>query len=213
MADLPPMPPLSIAVLISGGGTTLQNLIDRIATGALHARIVLVISSRADAYGVVRAKQAGLPIGIFSRRDFPSTEAFSKTIFELCRQHGAELVCLGGFLHLLRIPKDFHGRVMNIHPALLPAFGGKGMYGRHVHQAVLAAGVKESGCTVHFVDNEYDHGPVIVQRRVPVLKDDTPETLAARVFEEECEAYPEAIRLYAEGKLRRPSVQQEKRNR
>jgi phosphoribosylglycinamide formyltransferase 1 len=213
MADLPPMPPLSIAVLISGGGTTLQNLIDRIAIGALRARIVLVISSRADAYGVVRAKQAGLPIGIVSRREFHSTEAFSKAIFELCGRNGTGLVCLGGFLHLVRIPKDFDGRVMNIHPALLPAFGGKGMYGRHVHEAVLAAGVKESGCTVHFVDNEYDHGPVILQRRVPVLKDDTPETLAARVFEEECEAYPEAIRLYAEGKLRRPSVQQEKRNR
>jgi phosphoribosylglycinamide formyltransferase 1 len=190
--------PLPIAVLVSGGGTTLQNLIDRIAAGALHARIVLVISSRVDAYGVVRAKQAGLPVGIVSRRDFTSTEQFSKAIFDLCRQNGAELVCLGGFLQLLRVPKDFEGRVMNIHPALLPAFGGKGMYGRHVHEAVLAAGVKQSGCTVHFVDNEYDHGPVILQWRVPVLKNDTPETLAARVFEQECDAYPEAIRLYAE---------------
>jgi folate-dependent phosphoribosylglycinamide formyltransferase PurN len=110
-------------------------------------------------------------------------------------------VCLAGFLQLLRIPEDFAHRVMNIHPALLPAFGGKGMYGRHVHETVLAYGAKISGCTVHFADNEFDHGPVILQRSAPVLTDDTPGSLAARVFEQECQAYPAAIRLFAEGRL------------
>src|SRR5262249_13978637 len=114
----------------------------------------------------------------------------------------AGLVCMAGFLQLVQIPDDFAGRVMNIHPALIPAFCGKGFHGRHVHEAVLASGVRGSGCTVHFADNEYDHGPIILQRVVPVLDDDTPEGLAARVFEEECEAYPEAIRLFAEDRLR-----------
>lgn len=191
-------PPVAIAVLLSGGGTTLQNLIDRIAAGTLSARIVQVISSKPDVFGVERAKRAGLPVEVLRRRDFPSVEAFSEQVFERCRRAGAGLVCLAGFLQLLRVPADFEERVLNIHPALLPKFGGQGMYGHHVHKAVLAAGETESGCTVHVVDNEYDHGPVILQRRVPVLPGDTPETLAARVFEQECEAYPEAIRLFAE---------------
>src|SRR5262249_1110183 len=126
---------------------------------------------------------------------------FGRRIFDLVRQSGADLVCMAGFLQLLPIPDDFRGRVMNIHPALLPAFGGKGMCGRRVHEAVLSAGEKGSGCTVHFAGREYDHGPIIVQRTVPVLEGDTPETLAARVFEQECEAYPEAIRMVAEGRI------------
>ena len=109
---------------------------------------------------------------------------------------------LGGFLQLVQVPDDFLGRVMNIHPSLIPAFCGKGFYGEYVHEAVLAMGVKVTGCTVHFADNEYDHGPIILQRAVPVLDTDTAEILAARVFQQECEAYPEAIRLFAEGKLR-----------
>ena len=131
-----------------------------------------------------------------------SADEFSRRIFEQVRPTGADLVCLAGFLQLLPIPDDFRGRVMNIHPALIPAFCGKGFYGHRVHEAVLASGVKFSGCTVHFADNEYDHGPIISQSPVPVFADDTPDSLAARVFTEECEAYPEAIRLYAEGKLR-----------
>src|SRR5262249_30692129 len=123
--------------------------------------------------------------------------SFSDTIFEHCRALSADLVTLAGFLKLLKIPADFAGRVMNIHPALLPAFCGQGMYGHRVHEAVLESGARASGCTVHFVDDQYDHGPVILQRVVPVLDDDTPETLAGRVFEQECEAYPEAIRLFA----------------
>ena len=126
-----------IAVFISGAGTTLQNLIDRIRDGSLPARIVLVVSSRPDTAGVERARAAGLPVQIVERKRFPSIESFSEHNFNLCRQSGARLICLGGYLQLLRIPDDYRGRVINIHPAFLPAFGGKGMYGRHVHEAVL----------------------------------------------------------------------------
>jgi phosphoribosylglycinamide formyltransferase-1 len=191
-----------LAVLLSGGGTTLQNLIDRIADGRLSARIVLVLSNHADAFGLVRAQEAGIAAAIVDRKDSQSNEEFSGRIFERIRQAKADLVCLAGFLQLLNIPDEFKYRVLNIHPALIPAFCGKGFYGHHVHEAALEYGVKVSGCTVHFADNVYDHGPIILQRTVPVLEDDTPETLAARVFEQECAAYPEAIRLFAEGLLR-----------
>jgi len=194
--------PIRLAVLISAGGTTLQNLLDRSADGRLRAQIVLVVSSRADAYGLTRAERAGVPAAVVDRKQCASRDEFSQRIFDLCRQAKADLVCLAGFLQLLPIPDDFLGRVMNIHPALIPSFCGKGFYGHHVHEAALEYGVKVSGCTVHFADNVYDHGPIILQRVVPVRDDDTPDTLAARVFEQECEAYPEAIRLFAEGRLR-----------
>jgi formyltetrahydrofolate-dependent phosphoribosylglycinamide formyltransferase len=194
--------PLRLAVLLSGGGTTLQNLLDRSADGRLTAQVVQVVSNRPDAFGLERAARAGVPAAVVDRRDCDSREEFSGRIFDLCRRAPADLVCLAGFLQLLTIPDDFAGRVLNIHPALIPAFCGKGFYGHHVHEAVLAYGVKVSGCTVHFADNVYDHGPIILQRTVPVLDDDTPDTLAARVFEQECEACPEAIRLFAEGRLR-----------
>jgi phosphoribosylglycinamide formyltransferase-1 len=194
--------PLPIAVLLSGSGRTLQNLLDRSADGRLPARVVLVVSNKVDAYGLERARKAGVPTAVVDRKSFSDRDAFSAAVFDHCRRAGAELVCLAGFLQLLRIPDDFAGRVMNIHPALLPMFGGQGMYGRRVHEAVLASGAKESGCTVHFADNVYDHGPIVLQRTVDVRPDDTPDTLADRVFAAECEAYPEAIRLVAEGKLR-----------
>jgi formyltetrahydrofolate-dependent phosphoribosylglycinamide formyltransferase len=194
--------PIRLAVLVSGSGTTLQNFLDRIKDGRLRAQVVLVVSNRADAFGLKRAEKAAVPAVLVERKDHPSREAFSQRIFDLCRQAGADLVCLAGFLQLIQIPEDFTGRVLNIHPALIPAFCGKGFYGHHVHEAALAYGVKVSGCTVHFADNVYDHGPIILQRTVPVAEDDTPDTLAARVFAEECEAYPEAIRLFAEGRLR-----------
>ena len=194
-------PPLRLAVLLSGGGTTLQNLLDRIADGRLRARIVRVVSSNVAALGLMRAEAAGVPTTVVERKKCTSRAEFSQRILDACRGDGAELVCMGGFLQLVEIPPDFAGRVMNIHPALIPAFCGKGFHGLHVHKSVLEAGVKVSGCTVHFADNEYDHGPIILQRVVPVLDDDTPEELAARVFEQECEAYPEAIRLFAEGRL------------
>ena len=133
---------------------------------------------------------------------FAGQEDFSRAIFDRCRQAAADLVVMGGFFKRITIPDDFTNRVTNIHPALVPAFCGQGFYGHRVHEAVLAYGAKLSGCTVHFADNQYDHGPVILQRAVPVLDDDTPETLAARIFEAECEAYPEAIQRLAEGRVR-----------
>jgi phosphoribosylglycinamide formyltransferase-1 len=196
------MPGPRLVVLLSAGGTTLQNLIDRLADGRLTAEIGEVISSNPDVFGVERARRAGLPTTVITRKDAGSREEFSRRIFDRCRTAGADLVCMAGFLQLLTIPDDFRHRVMNIHPSLLPAFGGKGYYGHHVHEAVLAYGTKVTGCTVHFADNEFDHGPVILQRTVPVLDDDTAETLAARVFVEECEAYPQAIRWFGEGRLR-----------
>jgi phosphoribosylglycinamide formyltransferase-1 len=194
--------PLRLGVLLSGNGTTLQNLLDRCAAGRLPARVVGVVASRPDAFGLERARRAGVPAWVVSRRDYASREAFSERILSHCREVDAQLICMAGFLHLLHIPEAFAGRVMNIHPALLPAFGGKGYHGLHVHKAVLEAGVKLTGCTVHFADNQYDHGPIIVQRAVAVAEDDTPESLQARVFAAECEAYPEAIALYAAGRLR-----------
>src|SRR5262245_33179489 len=169
------MSTIRIAALISGNGTTLQNFIDKIADGLLDARIVQVVSSREDAFGVVRAYKAGLPVSIVSRKECHSGEDFSRRIFDLVRKSQADLVCMAGFLHLLPIPDDFRHRVMNIHPALLPAFGGQGMYGQHVHEAVLNYGAKVSGCTIHFADNEYDQGPIILQRAIPVLEGDTAE--------------------------------------
>jgi formyltetrahydrofolate-dependent phosphoribosylglycinamide formyltransferase len=193
--------PIRLGVLLSGSGTTLQNLLDRCDDGRLDARVAVVVSSSAEALGLQRALRASIPAFAVERKACASREDFSARILEHCRQAGVDLVCMAGFLQLLRISDDFLGRVMNIHPALIPAFSGKGFHGLHVHRAALEAGVKLSGCTVHFADNEYDHGPIILQRAVPVLDDDTPEALAARVFAAECEAYPEAIRLFALGRL------------
>lgn len=192
--------PIRLGVLISGGGTTLRNLHAQIREGTLRAEIPLVIASRKTA-GVDKAAAAGLTCEVIPRREFPTTGEFSNAVFDRLRETEVDLAVLAGFLCRIDIPHDFEQRVMNIHPALIPAFCGKGMHGHHVHEAVLRRGCKVSGCTVHFCDNEYDHGPIIVQRTVPVLDDDTAETLAARVFEQECIAYPEAIRLFAAGRL------------
>ena len=193
--------PLRVGVLLSGSGRSLQNLLDLSAAGELPIEIKLVISSRTDAFGLERARTAGVPTCVIARRDTPA-ETFDQAITDALVQADVDLVCMAGFMSLWTIPERFAGRVMNIHPALLPDFGGKGFYGDRVHQAVIDAGGKITGCTVHFADNEYDHGPIIVQRTVPVLDDDTPKTLAARVFEQETLAYPEAIRLFAAGRLR-----------
>ncbi|MDB5325464.1 MAG: phosphoribosylglycinamide formyltransferase [Phycisphaerales bacterium] len=193
---------ITLAVLVSGGGTTLQNLIDRIATGELNARIGVVIASKPGIYGIDRATTAGLPIITVVRKEFPSAEAFSERIFAECEAAGADLVVLAGWLQLLQVPAKWDGRVMNIHPALLPKYGGRGMFGRHVHAAVLAAGETVSGCTVHFVNNEYDAGAMILQKTCVVDATETPEQLAHRVFECECAAYPEAIAAYAQGRVR-----------
>jgi formyltetrahydrofolate-dependent phosphoribosylglycinamide formyltransferase len=200
-AEMTPKPPLRLAILLSGSGRTLQNLLDRSADGRLPASVVLVISNKTDAYGLTRAERSGVPTAVVDRKQFADRDSFSAAIFSHCRSAAADLVCMAGFLQLLRIPSDYTQRVLNIHPALLPAFGGQGMYGQRVHEAVLEYGAKVSGCTVHFADNQYDHGPVVLQRAVEVRDDDTPDTLAERVFAAECEAYPEAIRLFAEGTL------------
>lgn len=191
---------LPIAVLLSGGGTTMVNLAERIAAGTLDAEIKLVIASNDKAGGIEKAKKLGLPCGVVKRKDFADSAAFSQRVFDRVRTAGCDLACLAGFLSLLVIPDDFRGRVMNIHPSLLPAFGGKGMHGHHVHEAVIAAGEKVSGCTVHFADNTYDTGPIVLQRKCPVLSSDTAESLAARVFEQECLAYPEAISAFIENR-------------
>lgn len=193
--------PIRLAVLISGGGTTLANFVDQISAGELPAEIALVIASRPDCGGVARARTAGLRCEVVERKSFAGVAEFSQAIFALCREVRADLVTLAGFLSLIEVPDDYVYRVMNIHPALIPAFCGTGFYGHKVHEAVLARGAKISGCTIHFADNHYDHGPIIAQSPVDVHDDDTADTLAARVFAAECRAYPEAIRLYAQGRL------------
>jgi formyltetrahydrofolate-dependent phosphoribosylglycinamide formyltransferase len=185
-----------LAVLISGGGTTLQNMAEVIARGELNAQIVCVIASNAHCFGIERARKLGLPVAVITRKEAGSLEDFSRRITQTLHAAHVDLALMAGFLSLWNIPPEFAGRVMNIHPALLPKFGGKGMHGEHVHEAVLAAGDTESGCTVHFADNSYDTGPMILQRRCPVLPGDTAQTLAARVFVEECLAYPEAVRKW-----------------
>ncbi len=192
--------PLSIAVLISGGGTTLQNFIDLRDSGELDVHVKLVISSRTNAKGLQRATDADIPTMVIERSDNPEA-LFSKQITEALHEADVDLVCMGGFLSMWIVPADFEGRVMNIHPALLPGFGGKGSYGRRVHEAVLEAGCKVTGCTVHFVDNIYDNGPIILQKTVAVHEDDTPETLAKRVRKQEKVIYPEAVRLFAQDRL------------
>ena len=182
-----------LAILISGSGTTLENLADYIAQGKLSAAIACVISSRPDVYGLVRAQKLGLPHEVVARRSFTDTAAFSDAVFTAIGKHQVDLVIMAGFLSLLRIPPTFENRVLNIHPALLPKYGGRGMHGLKVHQAVIDAGETTSGCTVHYADNQYDHGPILLQRTCPVLPGDTAELLAHRVFEQECIAYPEAI--------------------
>ncbi len=184
-------------MLISGGGRTLVNLASAIDRGEVHARVRSVVSSSAGAVGVMRATSLGLPVSVNACRSADDVQR----LWDSIDAQGVELVVLAGWLRRLPIAPGYEGRVLNIHPSLLPSFGGRGMYGHHVHEAVLAHGCKLSGCTVHFCDDQYDTGPILVQRSCPVLEDDTPETLAARVFEQECIAYPHAIQLIATGRV------------
>jgi formyltetrahydrofolate-dependent phosphoribosylglycinamide formyltransferase len=193
--------PIRLGVLISGGGTTLMNILEYIKHGRLNAQVAVVISSRSTAAGVEKAKNAGLDVKIIRKKDYPDIDDFSKRIEEELVAANVDLVIQGGWLCLWKIPAIYENRVMNIHPALLPSFGGEGMWGHHVHEAVLKSGCKISGCTVHFCTNDYDKGPIIVQRTCEVKDTDSPETLAARVFQQECIAYPQAIRLFAENRI------------
>ena len=189
------------AVLLSGSGRTLENFMTRIEEGELPLEIVAVISSRTDVRGVELAANAGLNTAIFQRRDFPSRMVHNFVQNTWLMEQRPELILLCGYLSYYQRPDGFDGPVLNIHPALLPRFGGKGMYGDHVHRAVLEAGETESGCTVHHVTEVYDAGAIIAQQKVWVLPDDDPHTLAARVFAAECELYPRVVREIAEAIL------------
>lgn len=188
---------LRLAVLLSGGGRTLLNLLDAVQQGRIDAQVPLVICSRGDVAGVERARARGLNVTVLRPRDFPEQGAFAAQLVRQVQAANVHLVVMAGWLVHLPIPAGWEGRVLNIHPSLLPRHGGQGMYGDRVHAAVLRAGDTESGCTVHLVDDEYDHGPVLAQSRVPVLPLDDSQTLAERVFAAECRTYPEAIAHYA----------------
>ena len=193
---------LRLGILLSGGGRTMVNIQEQIVAGHLNAEIIVVISSLSNVRGVQLAKGMGLEPVIIRKKDNPDIEQFSAKIAKALDDAKVDLVVQAGWMCLWRIPDNYENRVMNIHPALLPSFGGKGMYGHHVHEAVVKTGCKISGCTVHFCTNEYDAGPIIVQRTCEVKDGDDADTLADRVFEQECLAYPEAIQLFAEGRLK-----------
>ena len=191
--------PVPIAVLISGSGTNLQSIIDAIEAKKLDARIQVVLSNRADAYGLVRAKQHGIPVETLEHKRFSSREAFDQAVVDTLRARDVELVVLAGFMRLLSpvFVGAYSNRIMNIHPALLPAFPGL-----HVQKKAVDHGVRFSGCTVHFVNEDCDEGPIIIQAVVPVFPEDTEESLTARVLKQEHRIYPRAIQLYSEGRLR-----------
>jgi phosphoribosylglycinamide formyltransferase-1 len=193
--------PLRVAVLLSGKGTSLENLLEHIESGDVPAEVVVVISSKANAYGLERAQKHGIPAVLVARKDHPGLDAFNDALHAALEPHAVDLVVLLGFLSLFQLRGRYEGRALNVHPALIPAFSGTGFYGRRVYDAVLAAGVKLTGATVHFIDDEYDHGPILLQESVPVEAGDSPDTLAARVTAVERRLLPRAIRLIAEGRV------------
>lgn len=197
---------LKIAVLVSGGGTNLQALIDSEKRGELgNGRISLVLSSKPDVYALERAKQNDIPSKVLSRKDYPSISDYSKVLADTLVEEGIDLVVLAGFLTIIdeQVYKKFPNKIINVHPALIPSFCGKGYYGLKVHESALEKGVKVSGATVHFVTPECDAGPIILQKPVNVLENDTPETLQRRIMEEaEWKILPEAVRLFCEGKIK-----------
>jgi phosphoribosylglycinamide formyltransferase-1 len=193
--------PLRVAVLLSGEGTSLENLCERIDAGELEARVVAVLASRADAGGLARAERRGIPAYAVPRVEHPDVGAFNDALHAVLDRHDPDCVALLGFLSPFELRGRYAGRCINVHPALIPAFSGRGFYGHRVHEAVIESGVKLTGATVHFVDAEYDHGPIILQEAVPVRDDDTPDRLAARVQAVERRLVPEALRLFAAGRL------------
>jgi len=195
---------LRLGVLVSGRGSNLQAILDRCADGRLSAEVAVVISNEAEAYALERARQAGAPAVVLDHRAFPGREAHDRAIVETLRSHGAELVVLAGYLRIFGAPifAAYAGRIINIHPSLIPAFCGKNMHGLRVHQAAIDFGVKVTGLTIHFVEPEVDAGPIILQHPVPVLEEDTAESLSSRVLAFEHEKYSEAIQLIAEGRVK-----------
>lgn len=192
---------LKLGIMLSGGGRTMVNIAEQIEQGTLDAEIACVISSRGDVAGIDRACELDLEPVVIRKKDYADIESFSNEISKTLFAAGVDLVLQCGWMCLWKIPAELENKVMNIHPSLLPMFGGKGMFGHHVHEALVKHGCKISGCTVHFVNNEYDAGPIILQRSCPVRSDDTPEEVADKVFKQECKAYPAAIRLFASGNL------------
>ncbi|MDE3247004.1 MAG: phosphoribosylglycinamide formyltransferase [Acidobacteriota bacterium] len=185
-----------LALFISGTGGNALNLVRACREGRIPAEPVLVVASRATAPGIQKLRDRGLLVTILDRKDAGSDEAYSKACLEVAKASGAHFIALAGWLRKLHVPQEWEGRILNIHPGLLPKYGGHGMYGMHVHRAVLASGEKESGCTVHLVDNELDHGRILAECRVPVLPDDSAETLQQRVYAKEMELYPRAVAEY-----------------
>jgi phosphoribosylglycinamide formyltransferase-1 len=192
---------MKIAVWISGGGTTLGNILDCVSAGLLDVDVRLVVSSRSDVGGIEVARASAIETQVVLKSLFISPAGYSEEMFRRCRELAVDYVVMAGFLKHVLIPQDFTNRVVNIHPSLIPAFCGKGMYGSRVHQAVVESGVTESGCTIHFVDNEFDHGPIIYQQAVDVDAGDIEEDVRARVFAAECEAYPKVLRWLAAGRI------------
>lgn len=192
---------IKLGVLVSGSGTNLQAIIDSIERKEIPAQIAIVISNKQDAYALERARKHNIPTVFINHKDFTSREGFEKVLIDELDKRQVDLICLAGFMRVLTpfFINHYQHRILNIHPALLPA--AKGLYGEHVHEAILASGAKYSGCTVHFVTEDVDGGPIIVQKVVPVFDDDTPHALAQRILQQEHIAYPEAIKLYAENKL------------
>nr|MBN2277100.1 phosphoribosylglycinamide formyltransferase [candidate division Zixibacteria bacterium] len=191
-----------LAVFISGSGSNLQSIIEAAAGGRLAAEVVLVISNKSNAYGLERATQAGIETFIYKAKKYPDQNAAATDLLEMLAQYEIDYIALAGYLQLLpnEVVKKYRNRITNIHPALLPKFGGKGMYGHFVHEAVIAAGERESGATVHLVDEIYDNGRILMQKKVPVMPDDTPDTLAARILKIEHEIYPQALDNLIKGK-------------
>ncbi len=191
---------LRLAVFASGSGSNLQSIIDSCRSGSIPGEVVLVISNKKDAYGLVRAEKAGIDRHLFLRKSFSDSDTAGHHLLGILNEHGVDMIALAGYLRKLPpvVIKAYRHRIVNIHPALLPKFGGKGMYGMRVHRAVIEAGEKESGATIHYTDEIYDHGQIIEQEKIPVYPDDTPETLAARVLEVEHQLYPRVIKSLAE---------------
>ena len=195
---------MHIAVFASHGGSNLQSLIDGCESGLIPARIVLVVCNNKKAYALERATKHNIPTLAITEKDFASYEEYALSLVAKLRKAEADLICLAGYMKMipLELLREYHNRIVNIHPALLPKFGGKGMYGIHVHEAVLAAGETETGVSIHLVDEHYDHGKILAQRRVKVLPDDTPESLQQRVLQIEHELYPETVAKIASGGIK-----------
>ena len=202
MSERPRTHALRVAVLLSGNGSSLENLLEHIDSGQVNAEVVVVVCSKEEAFGLERARRRGIPAVPVSRKKYPDGKEFNDHVHAALAPYDVELVALLGFLSLFELRGKYEGRSINVHPALIPAFCGRGFYGRRVYEAVLESGVKLSGATVHLSDDEYDEGPILLQEAVPVLEDDTVESLAQRVQAAERRLVPQAVQLFADGRVR-----------